>query len=72
MRHKKWEMAETRLRLKQRPFLIHFLCRTIGEAPSGKIQKQLQPDSPIFEEKILLKKGWLGVGVVLDVNPLGT
>src|SRR5438876_542816 len=32
---KKWEMSETRLRLKQRTFLIHFLRRANGSVSSG-------------------------------------
>ncbi|MFD2274092.1 hypothetical protein ACFS07_32165 [Undibacterium arcticum] len=31
----KWEMSETRLRLKQRTFLIHFLRRANGSVSSG-------------------------------------
>ncbi len=34
MRYKKWETGETRC-AQTHPFLIHFLYRTIGEAPSG-------------------------------------
>ncbi|MFC6522563.1 hypothetical protein ACFQAT_25420 [Undibacterium arcticum] len=34
-RRKKWEMSETRLRLKQRTFLIHFLRRANGSVSSG-------------------------------------
>jgi hypothetical protein len=40
---KKWEMNETRLRLRQRSFLIHFLPRTNGSSEAEfLIQKQLQ------------------------------
>src|SRR5206468_4152504 len=35
-RRKKWEMSETRLRLRQRTFLIHFLRRANGCVSSGK------------------------------------
>ncbi|HTD03701.1 hypothetical protein, partial [Undibacterium sp.] len=39
-----------------------------------QIQKQRQPDSPIFEGTNLLKLGWfgVGVGVAFDFHPLGT
>ncbi|MFC3109147.1 hypothetical protein ACFOFO_14450 [Undibacterium arcticum] len=41
VRSKKWEMDETRLRLRQRPFLIHFLLRTNGSAKAER-QRQRQ------------------------------
>jgi hypothetical protein len=40
---KKWEMNETRLRLRQRSFLIHFPLYTNGSSQAEfLIQKQLQ------------------------------
>src|SRR3989442_11031066 len=38
-RRKKWEMSETRLRLRQRTFLIHFLQHANGCVSSGSNRK---------------------------------
>ncbi|PRC91371.1 hypothetical protein S2091_3916 [Solimicrobium silvestre] len=38
----KWEKFETRLRLRQRTFLIHFPCEKPAELEVGASQKQLQ------------------------------
>ncbi|WP_188564587.1 hypothetical protein [Undibacterium terreum] len=83
MRHKKWETGETRY-AQTHPFLIHFLYRTIGEAPSGLSSKaKSKANSKTtatrfsnFEEtqphKFRRLEFDVDVGVVFEVPPLGT